>query len=392
MVDRIIELTKHANVINTIRENGYAWFVEGENDDYIPMEAVRLAKHEGTALMEAAATCYGFYKEIFDAVVVGNLWSKLEIPEAAVPLIKYSWEQKHPHLLGRFDFAGGLDDIPIKMIEFNADTCTQLPEAAYIQQWLYKPIRMKYQGQANYLAADLERALNNLRVSKPELEPTFLLTSLGYIEDKLNLEVIKTAAEKAGFQVAYADLEDVIFDEDAVLLQEGDEYIQYNFMYKLVPWEFIIYEEPELLEILTDLVMNHNLIVLNPAHSIVFQSKNLMSIIYKMHQDSPYLLRTHDNPNPLKNIPMVEKVNFGRLGENIKIIDKKGNILEETDGDWGHFSRIYQEYATMFEDLHDEIYQAGVYVVEGRPSCIAFRRQDSLIIGDDSEFVAHVLD
>lgn len=89
---------------------------------------------------------------------------------------------------------------------------------------------------------------------------------------------------------------------------------------------------------------------------------------------------------------MVEKVNFGRLGENIKIIDKKGNILEETDGDWGHFSRIYQEYATMFEDLHDEIYQAGVYVVEGRPSCIAFRRQDSLIIGDDSEFVAHVLD
>ena len=34
------------------------------------------------------------------------------------------------HLYGRFDLSGGLDGKPIKLIEFNADTATCIPETA----------------------------------------------------------------------------------------------------------------------------------------------------------------------------------------------------------------------------------------------------------------------
>lgn len=397
MVDRLIDLPYNhqeiENIKKSIADNGYAWFFEGENSDYIPMEAIAIYKDEAQSFLDAAQRCYELYQQVYDSVDLGNLWSRLEIPEAAVPIIKYSWEQKHPHLLGRFDFAGGLADLPVKLIEFNADTCTQLPEASVIQNIVHEPIRKKYKGQINYLISDIERELFSIKNARPSVEPTLLLTSLGHIEDRLNLEVVREAAQRAGFIVDYADLENVIFDEDAVLLQAEDGgYVQYNYMYKLVPWEFIMHEEPELLKILTDLVINHNLMVMNPAYSIVFQSKRLMSILYKLYASATnYLLPTYNEKDKLKYREYVEKVNFGRLGENIAIYDASGRVVEATDGDWGDSIKVYQEKAQMYFDKDDDTYQAGVYLVNGKPSCIAFRRQDALIIGDDSEFLTHVL-
>ena len=390
MVDRIIDLPD-TSPFELIRKNGFQWFLDGENEEYITSEAILLTREESKAFTDAATACYELYTRAFEYVIAGNLWSRLGIPEAAVPLILYSWEQKHPHLLSRFDFAGGLEGIPLKLIELNADTCTGLPEAAYFQDWLHEPLRTEYKGQLNYILSDLEKELRALRLAHPDLEPTLLLTSLGFVEDQLNLEVIKDAAQKAGFIVEYSDLEEVIFDEDAVLLEVADGYVQYHFMYKLVPWEFIIFEEPELLNVLTDLIINHGLIVLNPAYTIAFQAKRLMSILYQLFPSSEYLLTTYDDPTRFSRRAYVEKVNFGRLGENIKVYDIHGQVVEENDGDFDQAEKIYQELASMYRDEDNDIYQGGVYISNGKPNCIAFRRRDGLIIDDDAEFISHLL-
>ncbi len=390
MVDRVIDLP-NTDGLQQIRSNGYQWFLDGENEEYITSEALLLTRAESKAFLDAADACFDLYTKAFEYVITGNLWSRLGIPEAAIPLIKYSWEQNHPHILGRFDFAGGIEGIPIKLIEFNADTCTSLPESAYFQDWLQEPVRTEYKGQVNYLVADVEKELRALRDAYPDLEPTLLLTSLGYIEDKLNLEVVKEAAQNAGFEIAYADLENVIFDEDAVLLEVEDGYAQYNFMFKLIPWEFIIFEEPELLGILSKLIMNHGLIVINPAYSLVFQSKRLMSVLYKLFPYSEYLLSTYEDNSRFSRRAYVEKVNFGRLGENIKIFDNQGKIVEENEGDFDQPLKVYQELASMYRDEDSDIYQAGVYVSGGTSNCISFRRRDGLIIDDDAEFITHLL-
>ena len=62
-------------------------------------------------------------------VIDNNLYEKLCIDPALIPLIIRSWDNEEPSVYGRFDF--GYDGInPPKMLEFNADTPTSLYEAS----------------------------------------------------------------------------------------------------------------------------------------------------------------------------------------------------------------------------------------------------------------------
>ncbi len=261
-MDRIVPLPGRA--ATRIRQEGYNWFLDGDNDEYISSDGMLVSQTELDAYKKAAEDCYEIYQAALNYVNQNNLWSKLDLPDAIIPLIKHDLARGLPHICGRFDFAGGIDDIDVKLIEFNADTCTSLPESAYFQNWMYEPVRQEYKGQFNILQLHLKMAFQELRTTYPDKLPTLLLCSLGYIEDQLNLQVIQNAAIEAGFEVDYADLKDVVFAEDGVFLESADGYTQYFYVYKLVPWEFIMFEEPELLKIITELSVKHDLIVLNP--------------------------------------------------------------------------------------------------------------------------------
>jgi len=388
-VDRVIPLPGRAE--SRIIQEGYKWFIEGENDEYVSSDAILVNQAELEAYKIAAESCYEMYQVALNYVLENNLWSKLDLPASVLPLIKHDIARGLPHICGRFDFGGGVDEIATKLIEFNADTCTSLPESTYFQNWIYEPVRLEYKGQFNILQLQLKSAFHELRTKNPDKLPTLLLCSLGYIEDQLNLQVIKNAAIQAGFEVDYADLKDVVFAEDGVFLESEGGYIQYHYIYKLVPWEFIIFEEPELLKIITKLSIEHDLIVLNPSFCIAMQAKKMLTILHELYPDHPNVLQAYNNASALSGTAYVSKSNFGRLGENIKIFDENRKILAETDGSYGQFSKVYQEYAFMYQDDDGDVYQAGMYMVNGKASCLSFRRRDALIIDDDAEFVSHVL-
>jgi len=166
---------------------------------------------------------------------------------------------------------------------------------------------------------------------------------------------------------------------------------QLRFVYKLVPWEFIMFEEPELMDILTDLSINHGLVVLNPAYSIAYQAKHMMSILYELYPDNEYLLPTFDKKAELTGKQYVRKTNFGRMGENVKIVNEDGATVAKTKGDFGEFSKVFQKHAAMYADEDGDIYQAQMYVGAGEACCLSFRRRDDHIIDDDSEFVTHLI-
>ena len=393
MVDRILKLPSDAAA--KIKEEGFGWFIDGDNDEYVTDDAILVSKAESDKLTKASEECYRMFYKAMEHVSETDQWSRLGLPEKMIPLIRHDWDRKIPHLCGRMDFAGGIEEFPIKLIEFNSDTSTLMPESAYFQKWLTQAVEKDFKGSFNQLKENLTQILTSLKKKYSDRPATLLLTSLGYEEDILNLAVIQDAAEAAGFEVDYADLKEVVFGEDGVFLRDHDEptesYIQYHFMYKLVPWEFMMFEEPELLDVMSELMINHDLIVMNPAYTIVYQAKHIMSVMYELFPDSPYLLPTYDSASFLKGKSYVRKVNFGRMGENIKIVDADGKTLAKNKGDFGQYTKIFQEFAEMYEDEDGDIYQPSMFVVMGRASCLSFRRRDDLIIDDDAEFVSHVI-
>lgn len=368
-----------------IKENGYEFLLD---DEYIVPEGIVLKPSEIDAAINAQNEIYAIFKEELTAMVKADDFAFLNLPDKMIELIKYSFNEKDMHILGRFDFAGGVEDLPLKLLEYNADTPTMLPESSVIQDAFTKHYSEPY--QLNSLRRHLEVAFNRLSISSRDRHPSLLATSLGHEEDVANAELVMQIAAEEGFEVAYADLPDIDFstDEGIFVEAENGESAQYDYLYKLIPWEFICFDEPELLDILHNLILSGRVYVMNPAYTLVYQSKVFLDHVSRKY-DLPYFLDSSRDPSDFRGKKYVEKVSFGRLGENIKIYDEQGNVIEENDGDFGHFEKVYQEFADLYKDSYGEYYQLGMYNVNGVASAISFRRGEKLILDDDCQFIPH---
>lgn len=112
---------------------GLQWHTDLDSTPYIEPEMVEVSQAECEAFYDAGNELYEMFCEAGEYVIKNNLFFELDIPVSLIPMIKQSWEDEvHWHLYGRFDFAGGIDGKPIKLLEFNADTPTMLYESAVI--------------------------------------------------------------------------------------------------------------------------------------------------------------------------------------------------------------------------------------------------------------------
>jgi glutathionylspermidine synthase len=143
-------------------------------------------------------------------------------------------------------------------------------------------------------------------------------------------------------------------------------------------------DEPELCDILTNVVKNKQAIILNPAYTLLFQSKGILKILWDLYPNHPLLLET--SFEPLKGKKQVAKVTFGREGENIEIYDENMNIIEKRDGEYQNYNKVYQEYVE-FPKNGNEYYQAGVFF--SYEACGLGYRKGSIILDNMSKFVGH---
>jgi glutathionylspermidine synthase len=134
-------------------------------------------------------------------------------------------------------------------------------------------------------------------------------------------------------------------------------------------------------------MQNQKAIILNPAYTLLFQSKGMLVILYELFPDSPYLLQT--SFEPLEGIQQVEKPVFGREGANTKIITGDGTILTQTDGPYENYKKVYQEFIEFPEDIHKSKYQAGVFFAY--EACGLGFRKGGEILDNMSKFVGHVI-
>ncbi len=374
----------------------FSWHTHPNNEAFLKDEIVIITESEATAYYDAANELYDMFVEAAEYVIENNLFHELNIPFNLVELIKESWENDvHWHLYGRFDFAGGLDGEPIKLLEFNADTPTSLIETSIAQWALLKYNNLDNEKQFNNVYHALRENFQRLVTLEQDVSKfeeyydgwKILFSSVrGTQEDEDTTRYLQSIAEEAGFNTEFAYVDEVEFSaEDGIFFKEEP----YEFWFKLLPWEDIAIEEGELATLLTEIINHKKAIILNPAYTLLFQSKAIMKILWDLFPNHPLLLET--SFEPLKGRAYVEKKAFGREGENVTIYDTDGSIIDKKEGDYDQYTSIFQEMATLNRDEKGNYYQAGVFFAyEG---CgLGFRCASRAILEDAASFAGHMIE
>ena len=373
---------------------GFTWHTDSDGTHYVADELVLISDDEAEAYYDAANTLYDMYVQAAEYVIDNDLFFELGIPFNLIEPIKKSWENDvHWHVYGRFDFAGGIDGVPIKLIEFNADTPTGLYESAVLQWALLKHNGLDEARQFNNIYDAIARNFRRLITlfdDPDDFEKYYdgwkiLFSSVeGNDEEEVTTKLLRQIATDAGFATAFEFLQNVRFDEEGIYDAQNNDY---EYWFKLYPWEEIATDEPELAVLLGSIMQHQKAIILNPAYTLLFQSKGMLKILYDLFPDSPYLLET--SFEPLSGKKQVEKRVFGREGANTKIIAENGEVLTQTQGPYGNYRPVYQSFAEFPKDRSGNRYQAGVYFAY--EACGMGFRRGGEILDNMSKFVGHML-
>ncbi|AXH15191.1 glutathionylspermidine synthase [Malaciobacter mytili LMG 24559] len=391
-----MKLNKLQPLTNEYLESiGFVWHTDQDETSYIADEVIEISEEEANAYYEACNELYDMFCEAGEYVIENNLFHELNIPFNLVDIIKESWSNDvHWHLYSRFDLAGGIDGKPIKLIEFNADTPTSLFETAIIQWALLKANNLDEASQFNNLYEALKDNFKRIITLDSDVEKfeeyyqnlgwKILFSSISTSNEDINTtKLLEHIANEAGFNTDFEYIENVQFSDEGIFKDD----LNFEFWFKLIPWEDIAINESELALILTEIVENKKAIIFNPAYTLIFQSKGFMKILWDLYPNHPLLLET--SFEPLVGKKQVEKRCFGREGANTKIINEDGSIDVETQGEYAGHKAIYQEYVELPKDSNGNSYQAGVFFAY--EACgLGFRRGEK-ILNNMSKFVGHII-
>ncbi len=365
------------------------WFYD---EEYFTDEILVVTKQEVQKYKEITEHVFNLFVETLDELVKTKDFDFLNLPEKLVDLIVYSWENKnrHPFFYGRFDVNGILNKVPGKVIEFNADTCSTVPETLVWQpHQLFNSKHTNYT-QFNDLEDHMVRFFEKHKEFNGPHRHMILGSSLGYEEDRANSNVILDLAFDANWSTFYADLPEVVFDRsNGIYIERLKEFYKADFFFKFFPWDWIFFDEPELGDDLHHIITHDLCTVLNPAYTHVWQNKLFLARLTERYPNDLHLAKTYFDETPLAKAGYARKPILGRIGENIKLVSSTGDTVAKSKGDYGDQDKVYQELISNPVDDENYHYQAGVFVTDEGAAALNFRTAELEIITDDCEFMTH---
>ena len=368
-----------------LRGYGLEWFARHIDEGYLVDEAVAITAAERDAYAAFAKTCYDDLEHATRALLGGDYREEFGLSRRLWDLARESLTRGDTHVLGRFDVSGVLAGAgPGQLIEFNADTATVLAEAALVQD-----VQLRSRDTWNDIVCTIADRLREVAAARPPDDRDVLIVTLGGGEDDDNAAVWRLAAEEAGLHADLAHLPSVTFSPGEGVFRQlnKDEWYRYGILVKMIPWDWIDTEEPQLLDDLAALMRDGSIAVVNPPYASLMQSKAMLAELHRRHRDREAYLRAGWGAAPRDGGRYVEKPLFGREGENVSVHEPDGSVSARADGDYAAQPRVWQAFATLPTDSDGDVYQAGVYWA-GEPCGIAFRRRDGPIVDEDAEFVS----
>lgn len=347
-----------------------------------------LGMEEILALEKATAELWTMCLNAVQHVMDEGLYDRFAIPEWMVPYIERTWTEDHPALYGRFDLC--YKEGQIKLLEFNADTPTSLFEAGIVQWfWLqdfdktkdqFNSVHEKLIDYWKYLKAYLHPASDSEGLTKP---PMLHFTCLKEtLEDLTNTEYLRDCAMQAGLETKLVFVDDIGWnrEEQQFVDMEGQPV---KNIFKLYPWEWLISDEFGQ-NILRDV---NRTFWIEPAWKILLSNKAILPVLWELYPDHPYLLPAYFESGKLSNF--VKKPILGREGANINLV-RDNDLLQYTEGTYGKEGYIFQELFALpdFGGVYPVI---GSWVIGQEPAGMGIREADTLITGNTSRFVPHLI-
>ena len=312
-------------------------------------------------------------------VIDNKRYKELCIPESAIPMIEYSWNNETPAIYGRFDLAYSGEGLPPKMLEYNADTPTSLLEAAVIQ-WYWQQDKFKNADQFNSIH---ERLIAKWKELKDYLKGDMLhLAYMDTWEDYMTVAYMADTAVQGGLRTKLIPIEHVGWDtQDKVFVD--NEMLGMKNVFKLYAWEWMLKDQyganvPETLE---------TTYFLEPPWKMILSNKGILPLLWEMYPNHPNLLAAYYEPSKLQW--HVKKPFFSREGANITIVTDVEK-LAESGGTYGEEGYIYQDFAPLpkFDGNHPVL---GSWVIDGESAGMGIRESTSLITNNLGRFIPHII-
>ena len=295
--------------------------------------SIAVTKQEALAYYKAANELYDMYVEAAEYVIENDLFFDLGIPFNLIDVIKKSWENDvHWHIYSAFIFSGGCEGQQIKLLGFDADTPEKLLQTSQEQlsdtafNEIYEMVRENFK---RLITLDDGLELFEERYDGWKI----LFSAPDDDEEKENTSrFLEQLAREAGFETAFSYLGEVVFDEDGISDSEGETY---EYWCKNYSWLDIATDESELATMLTNIMNEQQAIIINPAYTLLFESRGMLAILKKLYPDSPYLL----NASFEKFEGSVERTVFGE-GEGFANFKK----LYQEESEDAYNARVFFAY------------------------------------------------
>ena len=262
--------------------------LEVVEDSSVADMSITLTKEEALNYYQAANELYDMYVEAAEYVIENDLFFDLGIPFNLVEAIKKSWENDvHWHIYSAFIFAGGRDGMPIKLVGFDADTPDKLLQTSQEQlhptafNEIYEMVRENFK---RLITLD-----DGLELFEERYDGWKILFSAADDDEEKEdtSHFLEQLAQEAGFETGFCYLGNTLFSEDGI---SDDESGEYEYWCKNYSWLDIATDESELATVLTSIMQNQKAIIINPAYTLLFESRGMLAILKKLYPDSPYLL------------------------------------------------------------------------------------------------------
>lgn len=348
--------------------------------DYWREEAYyRFTPAEIERLEEATREAYRMYCEAAEYIISEKpdfMERMLQIPAEVCERICESWNRDELSLYGRFDFLLDEKGVP-RILEFNADTPTSLLEASVIQ-WQWKEECFPECDQYNGIHEGLVQSWKDIFPAGSNIH---FVGALDDHEDTGTLQYLASTAMEAGYSTRVLDINSMNL-QNGLFYDPSGECIQKCF--KLYPWEWMIDESPD--GCLAQVEW------LEPIWKLVMSNKAILSILYELFPDSPYVLPCYLS-RPQQGVFRKKPV-FSREGHNVSVVDirqwEEHALLKETEGDYNTGAYVYQEYVkpVAYSGRYPVI---GSWIVGGEPAGIGIRENRTEITDNLSEFVPHII-
>ncbi len=323
-------------------------------------------------LEHATNTLHALCLEAAEAIIDRNWWSRLAIPEAAIPAIRASWDRDDFSLYGRFDLAWDGRGEP-KLLEYNADTPTSLVEASVVQ-WFWLQDRFPGADQFNSIHERLIEAWKRAPAGRVHFAATRLST-----EDQQTVHYLRDTCAQAGRSTAELALEDIGWDPRKLRFVDRDGMAM-NRVFKLHPWEWM-WAEP-----FAKYLPRVPMLWLEPAWKMLLSNKGILPILWELFPGHPNLLPSFTRREPL-GASYVQKPLLSREGANVRIV-RNGEVVANAEGEYGEEGVIYQALASLGD--HDGFHPVlGSWVVDHESAGMGIREDRGLVTGNRSQFVPH---